>query len=150
MAELEISEDEAEELLRMEKISTVVDPVELPDLGGRTDMTFASSDLREEFCISFTRSSIILEKRNHHLRGRKVIGLARLDLDGPGHRNPDGEEIGARHLHIYRKGYGLKYAIEVPQDLFRDLDDSMTTLEDFFRYCHVVKPPTIKKSLFTP
>ncbi|GAB5463087.1 DUF6978 family protein [Hoeflea alexandrii] len=149
MAELEISDYEAKELLIIGKVSTAENPVELPDLGGRVDMPFTSIDRREEFHISFTRSSIILEKRNHHLRGRKVIGLARLDLDGPGHRNPDGEEIGPRHLHVYREGYGLKFAIEVPQDLFRNLDDPMVTLDDFFRYCSVVTPPAIKKSLFT-
>ena len=149
MADIEITEEEAEELLTMDKVSTAEEPVELPDLGGRADMPFASTDRREEFCISFTRSSILLEKRNHHLRGRKVIPLARLDLDGPGHRNPDGEEISPRHLHVYREGYALKYAIEVPQGLFRNLDDHMVTLEDFFRYCHVVTPPPFKKSLFT-
>lgn len=149
MADMELTEKEAQELLTMDKVSTSSDPVELPDLGGRTDLFFVSTDRREEFCISFTRSAIMLEKRNHHLRGRRVIGLLRLDLDGPGHRNPDGGEIGPRHLHVYRKGYGLKYAIEVPEGRFRNLDDHIVTLEDFFRYCHIVTPPPIKKSLFT-
>ncbi len=149
MAEYDICEAEADELLKMDKVFASADPVELPDLGGRTDMPFESADRREEFCISFTRSSILLEKRNHHLRGRAVIGLARLDVDGPPHRNPDGQEVSSRHLHVYREGYGLKYAIEVPKGQFRNLDDPEVTLEDFFRYCHVITPPTIKKTLFS-
>lgn len=146
---MDITEEEVRALLAMEKLSTNVEPIELPDLGGRADMQFSSHDRREEFCISFTRSSILLEKRSHHLRGRKIIGLARLDLDGPGHRNPDGVEVGPRHLHIYRQGYGLKFAIEVPQSQFPNMDDPLATLEDFFRYSNVVSPPTINKGLFT-
>jgi hypothetical protein len=34
----------------------------------------------------------------------------RLDLDGPPHRNPDDEEIPWPHLHVYREGYGDKWA----------------------------------------
>jgi hypothetical protein len=142
MADQDISEDEAKELLTMDKVTASTELVALPDLGGRTDMPFTSHDRREEFVVGFSRSYIILEKRNHHLRGRKVIGLARLDVDGPPHRNPDGEEISSRHLHVYREGYGLKYAIEIPPGLFRDLGDPMVTLEDFFDYCHVVTPPS--------
>lgn len=146
---MDIDEEEARALLDMQKISMSTGPIELPDLGGRVDMQFASADRREEFSISFNRSSISLEKRSHHLLGRKVIGLARLDLDGPGHRNPDGVEVGPRHLHVYRAGYGLKFAIDVPQHLFPNLEDSFLTLEDFFRYCNVVTPPTINRGLFS-
>lgn len=149
MADHNIPEAEAAALLTMDKITASSEPVELPDLGGRTDMPFVSTDRREEFVVSFTRSSISLEKRNHHMRGRKIIGLARLDVDGPPHRNPDGEEIGPRHLHVYREGYGLKYAVEIPDGLFRNLDDLAITLEDFFKYFHVITPPEFKKSLFS-
>ncbi len=149
MTELDISELEAQQLIEMDKVSTSPERLALPDLGGKVIMPFRSPDGREEFCISLSRSSFSLEKRNYHLRGRKIIGLARLDLDGPGHRNPDGEEIGPRHLHVYRQGYGLKFAVEIPKALFRNLDNMLVTLEDFFRYCHVISPPEIKASLFT-
>ena len=43
----------------------------------------------------------------------------------------------------------LKYAIEIPPGLFRDLGDPMVTLEDFFGYCHVVTPPEFEKGLFS-
>lgn len=149
MADHDIPEAEANALLTMDKVTASSEPIALPDLGGRTDMPFVSTDEREEFVVSFTRSSISLEKRNHHMRGRKIIGLARLDVDGPPHRNPDGQEIGPRHLHVYREGYGLKYAVEIPDGLFRNLDDLATTLEDFLKYCHVITPPEFKKSLFS-
>lgn len=149
MAKLELSQAEADALLAMEKFSTSSTPVRLPGLGGRLELNFRDISHQEDFAINFTRSSILLEKRNHHLRGRRVIGLARLDLDGPPHRNPDGVEVGPRHLHYYREGYGLKFAREVPDELFRDLSDSLMTLEDFMSYCCVTTPPVIDRELFS-
>lgn len=148
MAENDLSQEEGDALIAMDKVSTSSEPVKFPDFGGRVEMSFVGTVPREEFVVSFRRSSIDLSNRNHHLRGRRVIGLARLDLDGPPHRNPDGLELGRRHLHIYREGFGLKYAVDVPQVLFRNLDDPMTALEDFLRYCRVVTPPAFDTSLF--
>lgn len=133
----------------MPKFTAGTDPVRLPDLGGSIHMPFVGQDKREEFVVSFTRSSISLVKRNHHLRGRRVIGLARLDLDGPGHRNPDGVEVGPRHLHVYREGFGLKYAFDIPAGVFNDLDDAFVTLEDFLGYCRVMTAPPLRPSLFS-
>lgn len=75
--------------------------------------------------------------------------LVRLDLGGAPHRNPDDEEIPAPHLHVYREGYGHKWAIPVPPDRFRSPDDVWVTLEDFLRFCNVTRPPQIERGLFT-
>ena len=68
-------------------------------------------------------------------------------LGGPPHRNPDGEEIGTPHIHVYREGYGDKWALPLPAD-FRSVADLGTTLDDFLRYCNVTRPPRIQKGLF--
>jgi hypothetical protein len=75
--------------------------------------------------------------------------LVRLDFGGAPHRNPDGEEIGSPHLHLYREGYGDKWAVPVPEDRFENLSDPWQTLEDFMRYCNVVQSPMIRRGLFT-
>ena len=80
-------------------------------------------------------------------RARHVVVLVRLDLGGPPHRNPDDEEIGTPHLHVYRAGYGDKWAFPVPPDRFRDLTDVPKTLEDFLRYRNVTQPPRINLGL---
>lgn len=82
-------------------------------------------------------------------RGRQVVVLVRLDLGGAPHRNPDDTEVPAPHLHIYREGYGDKWAIAVPAEHFRDTGDRWATLEDFLRYCNVTQPPRIDRGLFT-
>ena len=65
------------------------------------------------------------------------------------HRNPDGEEIGSPHRHVYREGFGDKWAYSPPTDRFADLDDPWRTLEDFMQFCNIVEPPVIRRGLFT-
>ena len=149
MADILLSQSEGDALLQMKKKSRSSDPMDLPDFGGTLDIVFDCENEREEFILNFTRHSINLSKRNHQFRGRKVIGLARLDLDGPPHRNPDGKEIGPRHLHLFKEGFGLKWAFDIPQDAFSNLDDAYQTLSDFMAYCNVTKLPDIRKGLFT-
>jgi len=82
-------------------------------------------------------------------RGRQVVVLVRLDLGGAPHRNPDDEEIPVPHLHLYREGYGDKWAVPVPADRFSNLADIWVTLEEFMRFCSVTQPPYIERGLFT-
>jgi hypothetical protein len=148
MTELLLTQKEADVLLAMEKTALGTSLIDLPDLGGTVDILLYAEKGREEFVLNYTRHSINLSKRNHHFRARKVIGLARLDLDGPPHRNPDGQEVGSRHLHLYREGFGLKWAFEIPDNSFSNLADSFVTLEEFLIFCNVTKLPNITRGLF--
>ena len=149
MTDLILTQEEGDALFAMKKHASSDEPVDLPDFGGSAEFELHSADRREEFIVNVTRSRIKLSKRSHHLRGRKVVGLCRLCLDGAPHRNPDGVEIGPRHLHVYKEGYGLKVAIELPDGLLRDPDNLLATVEDFLRHCNVVEMPNIRKGLFT-
>ena len=75
--------------------------------------------------------------------------LVRLCFNGPPHRNPDGQEVPTPHLHLYRKGFGDKWAIPAPISQFRNVDDLWSTLEAFMDYCNIVEGPNIRKGLFT-
>jgi hypothetical protein len=148
MSDVFLSQSEGDLLLAMEKYSSMSEPVDLPALGGTLSIRFVSTNNREEFILNYTRHSINLSKRNHHLRCKKAIGLVRLDLDGPPHHNPDGQEVGSRHLHLYREGFGLKWAFDVPIEVFKNLDSAYETLYDFMKYCNVVQMPQITMGLF--
>ena len=63
----------------------------------------------ESFSLDISRKKVVL-KMKYQLRARQTIVLARLDF-GAKHRNPDGEEIGVPHLHVYKEGYGDKFAL---------------------------------------
>ncbi len=94
-----------------------------PDWGGRTTTPLVSADRREHFVLDLWRARFDLRKGTYPNRARQVAILARLDFGGAPHRNPDGEEVGSPHLHLYRKGYGDKWVFPIPPEKFRNLDD---------------------------
>ena len=76
-----------------------------------------------------------------------MIVLVRLDFNGPPHRNPDGTDILCPHLHIYREGYGDKWAIALPKAKFSNETDPWVMLQDFMNYCNIEEKPNIQKNL---
>lgn len=108
-----------------------------------------SGDRREQFLLDLRRGRIDLAKGTYQNRARQVVVLARLDFGGAPHQNPDGGEIASPHLHLYREGYGDKWALPAPGDRFVNLSDPWQMLEDFMRFCNIVEPPIIRRGLFT-
>lgn len=149
MANHDLTQAEADALLRMEKRRVDETEYDYPGFGGRVTVPLASTDRREAFLLDIRRARIDLAKGTYQQRGRQVVVLVRLDFGGAPHRNPDGEEIGSPHIHLYREGYGDKWAAPVPGDRFVNVNDPWQTLEDFLRFCHVVDPPVIRRGLFT-
>ena len=80
-------------------------------------------------------------------RARTAIVLARLDLGGPPHQNPDGEKLRRNHLHLYREGYDDKYAFPLPEE-FKGISDTFGFLDSFMDYCVIIRKPTIDKGVF--
>ena len=149
MADLNLTQAEADALLAMEKYRTETDTEwGYPDLGGRITVPLTSKDGREQFFLDLRRGRLDLGKGTYQNRGRTVVVLARLDFGGAPHRNPDGEEISSPHLHLYREGFGDKWAFPVSLDNFPKIHDPWQTLEDFMRFCNVVEPPVIHPGLF--
>lgn len=148
MAEINLTQAEANALIVMAKHRVDGTEWDYPDLGGAVSIPLVSSNRREQFLLDLRRGRIDLAKGTYQNRGRQVVVLVRLDLGGAPHRNPDGEEMDSPHLHIYREGFGDKWAMPVPED-FRDLTNPWQTLDDFMRYCNIVEPPNIRRGLFT-
>jgi len=149
VGEINLTQAEADSLIGLEKRRTDDRQWDFPSLGGSISIPLVSTDRREQFLLDVSRGRIDLSKGTYQDRGRQVVVLVRLDFGGPGHRNPDGEEIASPHLHLYREGYSDKWAFPVPSDRFPNVTDAWRTLEDFMRYCNVVQPPAIQKGLFT-
>jgi hypothetical protein len=149
MADIEITQIEADELIAMEKHR--VDDTEwlFSAPGGRLAIPLISADKRENFFLDISRGQIKLTKATYQNRARHAIILLRLDLDGPPHRNPDGVEIPCPHLHSYREGYGDKWAAPAPEDRYKDVLDLFSTFEAFMAHCNVTVPPNVTKGLFS-
>ena len=149
MADSNLTQTEADALLALEKHRVDEKEWDYPDIGGYITVPLISADQRERFSLDIRRSRIDLGKGTYQNRGRQTIILARLDFGGAPHRNPDGNQIGSPHLHLYREGYADKWAFPVPSEQFGNPADAWRTLNDFMLFCNVVNPPIIRKGLFT-
>jgi hypothetical protein len=149
MADLNLTQAEADALIAIEKHRVNEDRSDFPMGGQSLALPLQSPDKREHFLLDLSRGRIDLLKVTMQNRGRQVVVLVRLDLGGAPHRNPDDEEIPAPHLHVYREGYGDKWAIAVPADRFTATTDYWATLEEFMRFCNITQPPHIERGLFT-
>jgi hypothetical protein len=149
MADMNLTQAEAEALIAMEKHRANEEQCIFPMGGQSLVLPLNSIDKREQFFLDVSRGWIDLAKVKMQNRGRQVVVLVRLDLGGAPHRNPDDEEVPSPHLHIYRAGYGDKWAIPAPTDRFRNLANIWMTYEDFLRFCNVTLTPHVERGLFT-
>ncbi len=106
--------------------------------------------------FDFERGRRSRARLKYQTRARRVIILARLDLDGPAHRNPPnspyrpGQRLMCPHFHLYREGFEDRIAYEVAEVEalgLRDTTDGVLCLEDFLRYCAVHGAPNIQFTL---
>ncbi|MDR1451360.1 MAG: hypothetical protein LBI57_03385 [Helicobacteraceae bacterium] len=145
---MRITQVEADSLIKMDKFFNGDNDYEYPPPGDKLSVPLESSDKKENFIVDINRSYISLQKVNFQTRARKAIALVRVDIGGAVHRNPDGAEIQCPHIHIYKEGWGDKWAKPLPDD-FRDPSDIYATLDDFLVYCRVVVKPKFHRGLLS-
>lgn len=149
MAEINITQDEADKLMAMEKKAVDQQKWTFPGPADRIIVPLTSADRRENFLLDVTRSQIKLTKATFQNRARVAIILYRLDIDGAPHYNPDGQLVPCPHLHTYREGFADKWAIPAPADKFPDTTNLFSTLHDFMKHCNVTEPPRVERGLFS-
>jgi len=137
MGDALLTQTEAETLLSMEKNRATDEVYVFPGMGGALRVPLFSPDKREEFVLDITRGRI---------DARSVIVLLRLDIAGPDHKNPDDTIIPCPHLHVYREGFGTKWAFPIPA-LFTAPSDLWLTLAHFMTYCKISTAPNIVQGL---
>jgi hypothetical protein len=147
MADIKVSQAEADHLLSLEK-KRIDDTHWGLEPASRVAIPLTSLDGREHFLLDVARFQIKLTKATFQNRAKRVLVLLRLDIDGPPHRNPDGEEVSCPHLHVYREGYGTKWAIPLPKDRYPATSDLTSLLEAFMRDCKITDPPILQPGLF--
>jgi hypothetical protein len=145
----DLTQTEADSLLLLDKHKISNDSVALPELGRKLCLELQSSDKRERFNLDMNRGFVSISKLTLQTRGRVMTVLARLDLEGAPHRNPDDVQLSCPHIHLYREGFGDKWAFAVPQEHFKNLSDRWQTLQDFMKFCNIVEPPQFDRTLFT-
>lgn len=148
MAEIILTQAEADALIALEKRRADNRVWPYPATGGSVGVPVVSTNGREDFFLDLRRARIDLAKGTYQNRARHVVVLVRLDFGGKPHRNPDGEEIASPHLHQYRERFADKWAFPVPADRFPNVQDAWLTLGDFMRFCSIVEPPEFDRGLF--
>lgn len=113
---------------------------------GEIEIPLISADEKEEFVLDIWKGKIAL-KTKYQTRVHKTIVLVRLDLNGPPHRNPDGKEVEGTHVHVYKEGYGDKWAYPIEIQSFPNINNVWETLHDFMKYCNI-HDVLIDKGLF--
>lgn len=115
-----------------------------------------SNDRREEFLLTIERGNRKRIRLKYQTRARKVIILARLDLNGPAHRNPldspyrPNERLSCPHLHLYREGFEDRIAYllpEIPEFVVSNPANGLAWLEDFLKFCHIDEVPNIQTTI---
>lgn len=144
-----LSQSEADALMSIEKHAVLGVTYRFPAKGERLSIPLLAADEKENFHVDINRRSLALYKCTFNGRARGNLILARLDLNGSPHRNPDGVEINCPHLHLYREGFGDKWAFPLPDGVFSDLANLTTVCQDFLIYFKVVSPPQIISDLLT-
>lgn len=149
MPDLDLTQLDADALIALEKVRVDDRTYDYPDAGGKLTLGLTSRDNREAFILDITRGRIDLAKGTYQNRAKQVIPLVRLDFGGPPHTNPDGEVIQTPHIHVYREGFGDKWAAPLPSDRFANTTDPWELLQSFYAYCSIAEPPNIQRGLFT-
>src|SRR5580700_11240520 len=116
MADIDLTQAEADHLIGLEKIKANDDETQYLGMGGAIIVPLISQDKRENFLLDIRRGRIDLLKGTYQTRAQQIVVLVRLDFGGAPHRNPDDVDISCPHLHLYREGYGDKWAFPVPTE----------------------------------
>ena len=141
-----LTQSEADALIVMRKVFQHAITISLPPGADQTH-ELVGDDNRERFGLDLWRSTFRLTKVKHQTRGRNVIVLVRLDVDGSPHTNPDAAVLRGTHIHLYREGYEAKWAYPVDPAEFTDVSDIQQTFVEFCRYCNIVNVPPFQGGL---
>lgn len=111
----------------------------LPQPGQERSIDLLSIDSREQFVVHFNRKGKVIPNKYTLLeRHASSIVLLRLDVEGPPHINPDGEEIACPHIHISKEEYGTSWAYPADDYGYNNTSDIVATLITFLEQCRVV------------
>ncbi|MBM4443164.1 MAG: hypothetical protein FJ027_22355 [Candidatus Rokubacteria bacterium] len=120
------------------------------------ERTLRSVDRREEFLLNVERGNRNRLRLKYQTRARKVIVLARLEIDGPRHKNPPGqpyrpeEWLPGTHMHLFREGFEDRIAYllpDVPDWRLLAPPNGVDAFEEFLRFCGVQNWPAIQTAV---
>jgi len=128
-----LTQQEAEKLIAIKKLFVSNGTIILNESFNQT-IPLISENKQEHFLLDLKQGRIDLNKLRYQNRYDEVIQLVRFESKGV-HENPDGEIIKGAHIHIYKEGYGDKFAISAKE--FESPEDVLKTLVKFCEFCNI-------------
>jgi hypothetical protein len=135
-----LTQVEADALIAMTKTFADADAISIPP-GMDETRGLIGADPKEQFLLDIWRGTFRLSKLRYQTRGRQIVVLVRLDIDGAPHTNPDGTRLPGTHLHLYREGYDDKWAQTLDTSRFPNTSDIRRAFEDFCIFCNIQGMP---------
>jgi hypothetical protein len=155
---MELSQDEANNLIKIEKKRNGNQSYMFPSPGTHTVVPLLSMDGTIEFTLNFYHAIIKRNKVQAAELYEKGVLLLRMCIGGKHHTNPqgsaplamfsglEGQDTGEHHLHYYAEGWGTSWS--VPLDIDPSLFYPLTRLSyHFMDLCHVVDKPVMTGGL---
>jgi len=138
-----LTQTEADGLIAMNKRFENPRTITMPP-GADESYDLVGDDPRERFLLDLWRGTLRLSKLKFQTRGRKIIVLVRVDINGSPHTNPDGQRVEGTHIHRYRAGYDDKWAVPLDPTEFSDTSSIEQAYRDFCRVCNIIEIPTFQ------
>ena len=141
MSRFDLTQDEVNHLLGIEKKLVRWDALTLPEKGQNQSEHVEAVYGNEKFLLDIYFARKDPRKYKYQLRMWNSTLLLRLDVEGKLHKNPTSELLPRSHLHRYFQGARISVAEEVSVQVFPAISDPIQTLEDFMRFCNIESPP---------
>ncbi len=132
-----LSQAEADVLISsLKKLTNSEHIVEFPQPGKKLLLECEDGN-NNKYTIDVNRGRLKPQKSTYQTRHNKSTILLRVDIEGPPHVNPNGEEIPCPHIHIYKEGYDDKWAYPLQTEINTNTLDLIQVLIDFLDYNNV-------------
>lgn len=145
---MSITQLDFELLIKEEKVfSDIITPISLgpPPLSWTRELK--SIDSNNVFLLDFYRGSFELSRYTFNKRYRQSIILLRYD-NGGRHTNPDGVSFDGPHIHLYKEGYGDKFAYPISELNIQNSDAMEQVLNKILHFCNIKRIPSIEIPMF--
>ncbi|MFR4986761.1 MAG: DUF6978 family protein [Lachnospirales bacterium] len=98
------------------------------------------SNSNKKFKLDVDRRTRSIELNKIKIQNRLDIPLIRVDINSPPHINPDRTKTSRNHIHIYKEGYDLKWAMNLEgfhSIYFKNTNIFNNLFIDFCKYCNI-------------
>lgn len=133
---MEITQAKADEYLKVKKKFLFQPRLNLNQPFKVTE-TLVSDEHGDIFKIDLRQGKIELSMVNLNHRANDCIVLCRLDIDDRTHKNPDGKRIIEPHIHLYKEGFGSKFAFPAKDYGFIDFQNPLSNIKKFLDFCNI-------------